>query len=83
MTIFGMDPQEALDDGRIFWDNDGALLAESGIPSQTRSALIDYVHQVLSAPGPFGAGQIIQIDHQSGFLIGGSDPRKDGLALGW
>jgi gamma-glutamyltranspeptidase/glutathione hydrolase len=30
-----------------------------------------------------GGGQMIVIDRKTGFLVGGSDPRKDGLALGW
>jgi gamma-glutamyltranspeptidase/glutathione hydrolase len=29
--------------------------------------------------GVFGDGQIIQRDAESGVLLGGSDPRKDGL----
>jgi gamma-glutamyltranspeptidase len=41
-------------------------------------------------PGPglthralMGGGQAIMIDRQTGALLGGSDSRKDGLALGW
>ena len=40
-------------------------------------------HHVREAEFPFGGGQMIVIDRDSGFLIGGSDPRKDGVALGW
>lgn len=31
----------------------------------------------------FGRGQIITRDPKSGVLCGGSDPRADGLAIGW
>jgi len=31
----------------------------------------------------FGGGQIIWRDPETGVLIGGSDPRKDGCAVGW
>ena len=40
-------------------------------------------HQVRDAASPHGGGQVIVVDHESGFLIAGSDPRKDGCALGW
>ncbi len=78
-----MDPQAALDDPRLFWDVDGVLEAEAGITEEVRGELGARGHTLRPAENPLGGGQIIRIDHESGFLIGGSDPRKDGCALGW
>lgn len=79
---YGMDAQEALDHPRIFWDADGALLAESGIASEVVAELAARGFDVRPG-GPHGGGQIIRIDHERGVICGGSDPRKDGFAAGW
>jgi gamma-glutamyltranspeptidase/glutathione hydrolase len=83
MLDFGMDPQEAADHARLFWGEDGTLEAEPGIGTELRSGLESLGHKVRDAELPFGGAQVIAIDHGSGFLIGGSDSRKDGHAAGW
>jgi gamma-glutamyltranspeptidase/glutathione hydrolase len=79
---FGLDPQAAIDAPRAFAQDD-ELRLERGIPQATADALASRGHKVVPAGKPLGGGQMILIDHARGVLIGGSDPRKDGLALGY
>ena len=79
----GMDAQEALDHPRAFWGKDGIIDVEAGIDPAVAQGLIDLGHQVRKAETPLGGGQVIAIDHASGFYVAGSDPRKDGLAIGY
>jgi gamma-glutamyltranspeptidase/glutathione hydrolase len=79
---FGLDPQEALDAPRSFAYG-GALQVESGVSAATAEALTRRGHRVVPSGRPLGGGQMIVIDHQHGVLRGASDPRKDGLALGY
>ncbi|MHB2267492.1 gamma-glutamyltransferase family protein [Aliihoeflea sp. PC F10.4] len=84
MVDHGMDPQEAIDHPRIFWgDDEDVLRVETAIGEDVRSELERRGHTVRAADAPHGGGQAIVIDEKSGFLIGGSDPRKDGCAMGW
>jgi gamma-glutamyltranspeptidase/glutathione hydrolase len=48
-----------------------------------RAALAAKGHDVVDLEKPHGGGQVIVIDRARGVLIGGSDPRKDGCALGY
>ena len=84
MLDFGMDPQAALDCPRLFFE-DGGVTVESGIPDSLRRDLLDRGHRIVPAEPdePLGGGQVIAIDWKRGVLIAGSEPRKDGLALGY
>jgi gamma-glutamyltranspeptidase/glutathione hydrolase len=79
---FGMDPQAALDCARVFTDS-GNVEVERGIPAAAAAGLKQRGHRVVEAAEPLGGGQAIQIDTKSGTLTAGSDPRKDGCALGY
>lgn len=79
---FGMNVQEAGDAPR-FRHEPGVLELESGIPPEVRQELTGRGHVVRSAVDVFGGYQGIWIDWERGVLAGGSDPRKDGCALGW
>lgn len=83
LALYGMDPQEAIDHPRLFWAKDGAIEAEDGISGEVRAGLRERGHEVRDAASPLGGSQVIVIDRERGFLIGGSDPRKDGMAAGW
>jgi gamma-glutamyltranspeptidase/glutathione hydrolase len=62
----------------------GATLAvESGIGPGVRAALEARGHKVVDGRGAMGGFQGIRIDARAGVLAGGSDVRKDGLAIGW
>ncbi|MCO5130738.1 MAG: gamma-glutamyltransferase [Xanthobacteraceae bacterium] len=82
MLDFGMDVQEAIDLPRAF-HYDGLYQLEDGIPESTAEALRAIGHRVSRAKLPWGGGQAIWIDWDKGTLTGGSDPRKDGCALGY
>lgn len=82
MLDYGMDPQEAIDAPRIFFEGD-ALVAEEGIPTQDVAELQALGHKVVLAEPPWGGGQLVAVDTDTGQLTGASDHRKDGCALGY
>jgi len=79
---FNMDPQAALDAPRVFATGD-KVEVEHGINASTREGLAKLGHQLIDAPEPLGGGQAILLDHARGTLTAGSDPRKDGCAIGY
>ena len=78
----GLDPQAAIDAPRLM-PYPADIEVEAGIDRTARLGLIARGHRLLDRSTPLGGGQAIVIDRERGVLIGGSDPRKDGLALGY
>jgi gamma-glutamyltranspeptidase/glutathione hydrolase len=78
----GLDPQAALDAPRSFAFG-GELDLEISQPTSLDADLSARGHRVVRSGQPIGGGQMIWVDHDRGLLIAGSDPRKDGCALGW
>ncbi|MFW6115936.1 MAG: gamma-glutamyltransferase, partial [Chloroflexota bacterium] len=84
---YGLTAQELMDAPRFKVSTDlRDVLVEQGIPPDVVSRLRDMGHQIAPprpVSGAFGGGQIILVDEESGAYLGGSDPRKDGCALGY
>jgi gamma-glutamyltranspeptidase/glutathione hydrolase len=65
----------------------GTVALEDGIPLDVMSDLASMGHNIMPRTGMsrmiFGRGQVILRDNNSGVLCAGSDPRADGMAIGW
>jgi len=79
---YGCDIQEAIDMPRGL-HYEGVYQLEDGVPAATVEGLKKLGHKTTSLVSPLGGGQAIWIDWDKGTLTGGSDPRKDGCALGY
>ena len=83
MIDFGLDLQSAIDLPRMFFEGD-AIVVEQGVSGDLVSALQAMGHdRIIVRPAPWGGAQAVEIDRARGVLIGGSDPRKDGCAIGY
>jgi gamma-glutamyltranspeptidase/glutathione hydrolase len=83
---FKMNLQEAVDTPRIRHLQGKEVYLEDGISSETASALEEKGHDVMQAPlekNELGGGQAIFLDGDQGVLLGASDRRKDGCAIGY
>ena len=84
--LWGQDPQMAADAPRWRFTEGLGVACETTLPTETLKALRDMGH-VLTLEAPdnafgFGGAQLIyRLDN--GMYAGGSDPRKDGAALGF
>jgi gamma-glutamyltranspeptidase/glutathione hydrolase len=79
---FNMNVQEAGEAAR-FRHSDPGLALESTIGADVRAKLSSLGHRVIDRFGAYGGFQGILIDPKTGVMMGGSDPRKDGLAIGF
>ncbi|MDZ7701370.1 MAG: gamma-glutamyltransferase [Halobacteriales archaeon] len=82
----GLNPQAAIDAPRFRWLDGTRVALETGrLPDGAADALRERGHDVVTEAefeGHFGGGQFIY-RAPDGTLIGGSDPRRDGLAVGY
>jgi gamma-glutamyltranspeptidase / glutathione hydrolase len=78
----GLDPQQSAEAPRAF-AYQGVLQVEHFVPEAVRADLARRGHEIEMLDVPIGGCQAIWIDRDRGVLIGGSEPRKDGLALGY
>lgn len=85
LAAFGMDPQTALDAPRFNWLEGMTVGVETAVSPDVRAELTRRGHQLYPSDKPlhYGGGQVIVRDPESGVLIGGSEPRNDGTAVGW
>ncbi|WP_018141524.1 gamma-glutamyltransferase family protein [Thioalkalivibrio sp. ALJ7] len=81
---FGLDLQESMDLPRLFPIlGEGMVEIESTFRPEVLEGLRDRGHRLIFPPRPIGGSQAIWIDHAAGTLVGASDHRKDGCALGY
>ena len=84
MLEFGMNIQEAIEAPRVRVYRDRLLDAEARIDAATREGLVRRGHDVNVLDEwswVVGGGQGIARDAESGALMAGADPRRDGYAL--
>ena len=85
--LFGQDPQMAADAPRWRVTEGLGVACETTVPEQTRDALAAMGHQItLEAPDNafgFGGAQLIHRLPSGRGYAAGSDPRKDGAAVGF
>ena len=87
MVDFDLEPQEALDALRFSSIIGDGVALEEEVDGGVLQELMRRGHHVVTYGDEnrslFGGGQIIERDAETGVLRGGSEPRKDGCAIGW
>lgn len=86
LTDFGMEPQQALNALRFQVIGDTTLI-EEGLPAEVSGGLQNRGHRLQKVSGHarvgMGGGQVIRRHPDTGVLWAGSEPRKDGCAVGF
>jgi gamma-glutamyltranspeptidase/glutathione hydrolase len=83
MLDCGMDPQQAPRRHAASPKPRAVLEVEHTNPDSVIAELARRGHQIEMSDPPLGGCQAIWIDNDRGVLIGGSEPRNDGIALGY
>jgi len=85
----GLNLQQAIDAPRIRYMNGRNVMMEDGLTAAVIAELIKRGHERAFPPAGInhralmGGGQAIMIDPETGALVGASDIRKDGMAIGY
>jgi gamma-glutamyltranspeptidase/glutathione hydrolase len=85
----GLNLQQAIDAPRIRYMNGRNVMMEDGLTAAVIAELVKRGHERAFPPAGImhralmGGGQAIMIDPETGALVGASDIRKDGLAIGY
>jgi len=81
---YGLDIQQAIDRPRTMVNPfTGDVEIEGSVPDDIKSELRRRGHRIVAPAKPIGGAQAIWIDWEQNVLTGGSDPRKDGCAIGY
>ena len=85
----GLNLQQAIDAPRVRYISGRGVMMEDGLTPPVIAALVARGHERVLPPAGvmhralMGGGQAIMIDPETGALLGASDIRKDGLAMGY
>lgn len=83
---FKMNLQEAVDAPRVRHMEGKEVVVEEGIARWTASVLQEKGHRLVQIPSTVnqvGGGQAVYLDRKQNVLLGASDRRKDGCAMGY
>jgi gamma-glutamyltranspeptidase / glutathione hydrolase len=81
---YALDEQTALDLPRFWWKEGRRVLVEDGFPPATYDRLRAWGHEITrQGHRGMGGGQIIRAWPDRRVLVGASEPRQDGCAMGY